>query len=82
MAELSIADADLIIAERGWLPDIGQIPPAVLTHLRRRRRVGEIGCYQGHWNTGLPNLGMGPLKTIYAKPEIVETARELAWIAQ
>lgn len=67
-----------LILTDGGIPDIGQITPEIATVLKRLVKTGKLATYRGYWNTLLPFAGIGPLKTIYALPEVaieMNTAR-------
>ena len=71
-AELTVEQLDEMIAERGAVANIGQITDTVKRHLERRVKRGELGKYRGFWNTRSSIYGIGPLKTIYALPEVAD----------
>lgn len=77
-AELTACQLDEMIAERGGVPNIGQITPTVQRHLERRVRRGELAKYRGYWTTLTPAYGFGPLKTIYAVPAFAAHVAEMA----
>jgi hypothetical protein len=54
--------------------DLGQVPAWMRKQLDARVKSGELAKYRGHWNTLSPVYGMGPLKTIWATPEVATVA--------
>lgn len=68
------ASAYKAIDNRGHVCDIGQIGPASRKVLDGLVKDGTLVKYRGHFNTLLTFAGMGPLKTIWATPEIAEAA--------
>ena len=62
------------IEEQGSIVQLGQIGPFVQRRLDALVRDGALVKYRGHWDTLLTFCGMGPLKTIWATPEIAEAA--------
>lgn len=56
--------------EQGTLVDLGQIAPAEVRALNKAAKQGQLVKYRGYWNTRLPFAGIGPLKTIWALPEV------------
>jgi hypothetical protein len=62
------------IERQGVVVDLGQITPAVKRRLDALVRNGTLIKYRGYWDTLLTLIGMGPLKTIWAVPEIATAA--------
>lgn len=54
----------------GAIVDLGQIGPFVRRMLTRLEKQGVIVRYKGHFDTLQREFGIGPLKTIWAIPEI------------
>jgi hypothetical protein len=65
---------NLALEKNGAVVDLGQVPAWMKKQLDAMAEAGSLVRYRGHWNTLLPNMGMGPLKTIWAVPEIARTA--------
>lgn len=65
---------NLAIEKQGAIVDLGQVPEWMKRQLNVRAKDGTLVRYKGHWNTLLPTMGMGPLKTIWATPEIARAA--------
>ena len=65
---------NLALERNGAIVSLGQVPPAMKRQLDRIARAGTLVKYRGHWNTLSPVTGTGPLKTIWALPEIAEAA--------
>jgi hypothetical protein len=59
-----------MIEARGAVVNIGQVTPVARKWLDREARAGTLIKYRGYWDTLLPCAGMGPLKTIWALPEV------------
>ena len=78
MASLSTRQVLRRILTEGATPNIGQITPEIAKSLNRLVRAGRLATYRGHWDTLLPNCGIGPLKTIYALPETAAVAMSFA----
>ena len=70
--EASTANAAL--AKSGHIVALGQIPDWMKKQLDAHAKAGRLVKYRGHFNTGQRTFGMGPLKTIWALPEIAEEA--------
>jgi hypothetical protein len=58
------------IERRGVIVNLGMITPTVARRLDTLVKEGVLVKYRGHWDTLLTFTGMGPLKTIWAVPEI------------
>jgi hypothetical protein len=68
------ADAYEAIERQGVVVDIGQVGPDAKRALNRLAEQGVVIKYRGYWDTLLPVIGMGPLKTIWAVPAIAKAA--------
>lgn len=64
--------------ESGFIVNLGQIGPFVERMLNRLVKQGCIVKYRGHWDTLHNAFGMGPLKTIWATPDVATFAAEFA----
>lgn len=62
------------LREQGAIVDLGQVPVWMRKQLDAEVAAGRLAKYRGHWNTLSPAHGIGPLKTIWARPEIAEVA--------
>lgn len=65
---------NLALEQSGAIVDLGQVPPWMKKQLDAHTKAGQLVKYRGHWDTLLTFVGMGPLKTIWACPEIAEAA--------
>jgi hypothetical protein len=61
---------DLALKQSGAIVDVGQVPAWMKKWLREQVKAGLLVEYKGYWNTLSTFTGMGPLKTIWAKPSI------------
>lgn len=61
----------------GYIVDLGQVPDWMKRQLNSFVKKGLMVRYRGHWDTLHASFGMGPLKTIWAIPEIAEKVAEL-----
>lgn len=69
--------AEQMIEARLAVVDIGQVTPAAKKWLEAEAKVGRLVKYRGYWDTLLTYTGMGPLKTIWATPEVARAAGAL-----
>src|SRR5690242_19425877 len=65
---------NLALEKNGSIVDIGQVPAWMRRDLNKLAKTGKLIKYRGHWDTLLPFAGLGPLKTIWALPEIAQAA--------
>lgn len=66
----TLASAYEALRDQGAIVKMGMITPAVARSLDRLVAAGKLVKYRGHWDTLLPFVGMGPLKTIWVVPEL------------
>lgn len=64
----------LALETSGAIVDLGQVPGWMRKQLDATAKTGALIKYRGHWDTLLIFTGMGPLKDIWALPEIAEAA--------
>jgi hypothetical protein len=65
------------LEKSGYVVDLGQIADWMKPQLAKFIKAGRLVKYRGYWNTGHAAFGMGPLKTIYAYPEVAESAADI-----
>lgn len=68
------ATGNLALQQNGAIVDLGQVPAWMKKQLDKQAKEGRLVKYRGFWNTLSPVMGMGPLKTIWATPEIAAVA--------
>lgn len=73
----TLAMAYRAIERDGHAVDIGQIGPVARKAFDKLVRQGALVKYRGYWTTLHAAFGMGPLKTIWAIPEIAERAADI-----
>lgn len=61
---------NLALEQSGAIVDLGQVPAWMKRQLDKGAKEGLLVKYRGYWNTLLTFTGMGPLKTIWATPEM------------
>lgn len=69
---------NLALEQSGAIVSIGQVPGWMKKQLDAAAKAGRLIRYQGYWNTLSPIMGMGPLKTIWIKPELAPSIVGLA----
>lgn len=73
---LTLQQAEVMLNERGAIPDIGQVGPTLQKALNKAVREGRLTKYRGHWDSLCASYGIGPLKTIYATPAFAKLVEE------
>jgi len=68
--EWTVELAERMLRDRGYIVDIGQVPPAIIRRLNKAAKEGRLAKKRGHWNAPLGGFGCGPLKTIWLLPEL------------
>ena len=57
---------------------LGQISPQQRRKMERWHKKGKLLKWRGYWNTHSPHFGIGPLKTIFARPLPLEYHNRLS----
>lgn len=64
----------LALEKSGAIVDLGQVPAWMRKQLNETAKSGALVKYKGYWDTLTTFTGTGPLKDIWALPEVARLA--------
>ena len=64
--------ADKVIADEGYVVNVGQYGADVKRHLEKQFKRGLIGKWKARWNAPLGGFGLGLPRVVYGRLELAE----------